>query len=160
MLLPSSPFLFGVGQPLHKVFSLNLIKIVCEITGECSIWMPFELSDHMMSLFHPIREPSRRRSVEENEECLTDKRISELELIIQTWNWTLHNTLMARICPKPPAEYLKKYKGAANTAQADSSSGHLVKKKQKQKQRYKQVVYPKSFEQIFIFLKFIFIFQV
>lgn len=50
---------------------------------------------------------------------------------------------MARICPKPPAEYLKKYKGAANTAQADSSSGHLVKKKQKQKQRYKQVVYPK-----------------
>lgn len=67
---------------------------------------------------------------------------------------------MARICPKLPAEYLKKYKGAANTAQADSSSGHLVKKKQKQKQRYKQVVYPKSFEQIFIFFKFIFIFQV
>lgn len=128
MLLPSSPFLFGVGQPLHKVFSLNLIKIVCEITGECSIWMPFELSDHMMSLFHPIWEPSRRRSVKENEECLTDKRISELQLIIQTWNWTLHNTLMAWICPKPPAEYLKKYKGAANTAQADSSSGHLVKK--------------------------------
>lgn len=135
MLLPSSPFLFGVGQPLHKVFSLKLIKIVCEITGECSIWMPFELSDHMMSLFHPIREPSRRRSVEENEECLTDKRISELELIIQTWNWTLHNTLMARICPKPPAEYLKKYKGAANTAQADSSSGHLVKKQKKNKSK-------------------------
>lgn len=65
MLLFSSPFWFGAGQPLHKIFSLNLIKIVGEVAAECPIWMPFEVLDGFLSFFHLMWRQSKKRNDDE-----------------------------------------------------------------------------------------------
>lgn len=62
MLLFSSPFSFGAGQPLHKIFSLNLIKVVGQVAGEGPIRMPFDVSDVVLSFFFKLMHMPTKRS--------------------------------------------------------------------------------------------------
>ena len=55
----TSPFLIGADQPVYKIFSLHLIKIVAEVMGKGPLGMSFEDLEGISSFSHLIEAPSK-----------------------------------------------------------------------------------------------------
>ena len=53
----NSPCVRVPGQPLYKVFRLDLVQVVGEVTGEGSLGVPFEVVDDVLSFFNLVCMP-------------------------------------------------------------------------------------------------------